>query len=290
MVRFGNFLYFLPLAILFALLFLASALTSRFGKKFSRRLILILLWSNFALHFFKQLIPYYYATMPVSLVESTATNFCATLIIMEPFIFLSNNKYLKDYAFYVGILSALAAYLIPTTPMNLDMSYAENFVEVLRYYSCHAPLLICGFLMVKDGHHQLDYKRGWALPLIMVGVNLVIVLNGFFFYAIGFPGYTQDFYYLTSRSGPLAGAACFGPPVFMDKILAPFYKFMIPGLQYYYDGSGALQFTPVLWLLPPLYLAGVILVPIMSYPFQKHQMQCDLEMVKQKIRMKKHAR
>ena len=290
MIRFGNFLYILPFLILFALLFLACQLTARFGKKFSRRLILILLWSNFALHFLKQLNPYYYNRLPGSLFECTPLNFCAALIMMEPFIFLSKNKYMKDYAYYVGTLSSLAAYLFPGSPMTLDLSSVENFFEVVRYYSCHAPLLICGILMVRDGHHQIDYKRLWALPLIMVGVNLVIILDGLFFYAIGFPGFTQDWSYLIARDGPLSGAACFGPPMLTDKFLSPLYVIMLPGLQYYYNGAGEKCFTPGVWMLLPIYFVALVVGIPMSYPWQKHEMKCDLETIKQRIKMKIRAR
>ena len=289
MVRYGNFLYFLPIAVLISALFLAHHLTNRFGKKFSRKLILILLWSNFALHIVKQFTPYYFQRWPASLSESSATNFCALLIMVWPFIFLGNNKYLKDYAYYVGMLSAAAAYLIPTGPLNLDLGSIENFFEVVRFYGCHAPLLICGYLMVKDGFHKLDYRRLWALPLVMVGFNLVILLNGMFFYAVNFPGYTQDWQTLIARDGWLSGAAVFGPPLFMDKFLAPIYRISIPYLMVYYD-NGLLRFTPSIWMLPSLYIAVAIIGPLMTYPFQKHEMRADFEGFKQKMKMRRKSR
>ncbi len=289
MVRYGNFLYFLPIFVLFSALFLAHLLTNRFGKRFSRRLILILVWSNFALHIVKQFTPYYFNRWPSSLSESSATNFCALLIMVWPFIFLGNNKYLKDYAYYVGMLSALAAYFIPTGPLNLDLSSIENFFEVVRFYGCHAPLLICGYLMVKDGFHKLDYHRLWAIPLVMVAFNLVVLLNGFFLYAIQFPGYTQDLAVLTARDGWLSGAAVFGPPPFVDKFLAPLYRISIPGLQVYYV-NGEMYFTPALWMLPALYVVVLLIGPLLTYPWQKHQMKADFEGFKQKIKMRRKSR
>lgn len=289
MVRYGNFLYFLPIFVLASALFLAHHLTNRFGKAFSKRLILILLWSNFALHIVKQFTPYYIQRWPASLSESTATNFCALLIMVWPFIFLGNNKYLKDYAYYVGTLSAIAAYLIPTGPLKLDLTRIEDFFEAVRYYGCHAPLLICGYLMVKDGFHKLDYRRLWVLPLTMVGFNLVILLNGLFLYGIHFPGYTEDFAFLTARDGWLSGAAVFGPPPFIDGIMAPIYRISIPFLQVYYVG-GELRFTPSIWMLPALYITVAIIGPIMTYPWQKHEMKADFEGFKQKIRMRRNSR
>ena len=249
-----------------------------------------MLWSNFALHFLKQLNPYYYNKMPLSFTESSATNFCALLIMVEPFIFLSKNKYLKDYCYYVGILSSLAAYAVPVALFDLDLTRAEDFFEVVRYYACHAPLLICGVLMVKDGHHKLDYKRFWAMPLLMVGANIIIILNGLLMFGIAFPGYTQDIKEFMSRTGPLSGAACFGPPIYMDSFMEPVYNLRIPLLQYYINAEGEKCWTPALWMLVPLYMAAVVLVPLMSYPFQKREMQLDYEMIKQRIHMRKRAR
>lgn len=290
MIRIGNFLYFLPILVLIALLFLSDQLCKRLGKEFARKYILILLWSNFVLHFLKQFLPSYLADFPNSLKESTIPNFCACLIVIEPFIFMSENRYLKDYCYYVGILSAIAAYLYPPNLIGLDLSRVENFFEAVRYYSCHAPLLICGYLMVRYDQHKLDYHRLWALPLTMTGINIAIVLNGLFLHWIGFPGYPQNIDEVISRSGPLAGAACFGPPLFCDSFMGWLYPYTIPGLMHYYDSSGVLRFTPSLWMLLPEYIALLIVGPLMAYPFQKREMRMDYEAFRQKQKMRKRRK
>ena len=45
--------------------------------------------------------------------QSSLENFCAILIVISPFVFVFGNDYLKDYLFYVGIVSGITMVFIP---------------------------------------------------------------------------------------------------------------------------------------------------------------------------------
>lgn len=307
-IQFGNFFHIIPIILLFAALIVSTILCRRFGKKFSKRLILILLWGNFCLHFLKQLLPGYINDQPYMVSHSSFENLCATLIILAPFIFMFGNKYFKDYLFYIGVISGLGPYLFPSGIMNISLADGENLVEIIRFYTAHMPLVICGFLMVDQGFHKLNYHRLWAIPFILMLVDTIVLLNSMFLWATG--AWTR-FYgdisnvenwkvFFSNRTMINNNASQIGPPMIQTRNdrwgtadLIPWHKFMIPYLQYYYmevKGVETICFVPIVWMFIPVTIITWPLGLILSAPWEHRHVRMDYTALKQIIKMRRNSR
>lgn len=306
-IQFGNFFYLIPLFFLFTVIIVSTLLSRRFGKKFTRRYILVFLWGNFLLHFLKQLLPGYIDDQPYMLSKSSFENLCGGLVILSPFIFMWGNKYLKDYMFYIGIISGVGVYFYPSGIMNISLADPENLVEIIRFYACHLPLALCGFLMVDSGIHKLDYHRLWSIPFTFVCINFIVFLNSIFLWATG--AWTR-FYgdinklenwkvFLSRRTMINNNASQIGPPMIQTKDarwgtadLIPWDKFMIPYLQTYHmdvKGVDTVCYVPSLWLFIPVALVTPPIGFVMSFRWEHRHMKMDLVTIKQRIKMRRSA-
>lgn len=283
-----SFWYFLFWGYLVVALLISILLCHKLGKKFAHIYIMCMLWTNFALHFLKLLTPWYLSNMPFSLTRSSPENLCAVLVMASPFIYMFGGKYSKDYMFYVGILSALIVFLFPTGAIGRDWTDAEDCFEIIRFYSCHLPLILVGFLMVEEGFHKLDYHRVWAIAPMWVGVQLLICLTNVFWKATGV-AYSDipwsEFFY---RNGAENQSCTFGPPESVDSFFGWFYYLLPPYLAVIPVGA-RLYFTPALWFMGPMFLIVYPVGIIMSLPWEKRHIRMDILAFKQKIKMRRNA-
>ena len=286
-VRIGNFWYWLFLALLAAMTYLSYVLSRRMGPGFTRKFILTILWTNFALHFLKQLNPSYLADFPYSLKRSTPENLCALLIMVSPFIFLLGPNWAKDYMFFIGIVSGIGVYLNPTGALNMPLDNANNLLEALRFYLCHAPLVICSVLMVTSGFHHLDYHRIWTIAVTFIGFQTVLFLNEFFLKISGL--IQMDWAAFFSRS-VRNGGLTFGPYPSMDGSLGALYPVLIPPFLMFTGEDGALTFVPVLWMIGPVVLIGLPLCFLCYIPFEHRHMYLDYLTFKEKQKHRRLAR
>lgn len=289
LVTFGNFWYFFFVFLLIGLTALATFLSHKLGKKFAYWFIAVFLWTNFALHFLKQLLPIYWNQWPYSISDSFFPNLCATLIMFAPFIFHWGNPYFKDYFYYIGIISGFAAFLNPVAPLRTDIQGVEYALETARYYFCHTPLVVCGFLMVEQGFHKLNWKRWWAIPLMFGGVLAIVSLHEMIFGPIlKFPGHPSEWFGQNGLLGRVYAnqSMQFGPFASYDKTLGWLYGMLLPGLMVFHV-DGVLYFTPVIWLIPLVYVATIIILPLMALPFEKKQMRIDVKAFWQKAHLRR---
>ena len=291
-VEIGNFFYFLFIFLLFGLVVGLTALCHKLGKRFSYRFISITLWANFALHFLKQFLPNYYKLWPYSLGDSLFPNLCAVLIFLSPFIFHWGNAHLKDYMYYIGIISGVLVYFVPTGALRTDVTGLEYAFETTRFYLCHWPLVVCGFLMVEQGFHKLDWKRLWSIPLTFGGILVLITLDQFLFGPIlKFQGYPHEWIGengVLNRFNPYSAMSNqsmqFGPQPGPDKFLSWLYPALIPGLAVYWV-EGERYFTPVIWMLPFIALATPLVGIPMCLPFEHKQMKLDVLGLRQRKKL-----
>ena len=302
-VRMGNFWYVFFIVLCLGLTALTLFICRKAGKKFSKVLIQVLLWSNFALHFLKQFIPYYFQRWPVILVDSLFPNLCAILIVTAPFIYLWGNAYFKDYFFYIGTVSGLGVLFYPSGPMDIAQypggffSNPDYLICVARFYLCHFLLLVTALIMVLEGFHKINYRRLWAIPFIYAlylgGVSLNSIMLGPVFHH---PWYPQDWVGPDGVFNPrgehsvIANQSMnFGPQPFLDNILSPIYPYLPQGLMTYKVGD-QYYFVPVLWQLPFIALATLLAGPLMALPFDYQHMRDDRYKRQQLRRWKKMAR
>ena len=298
LVTFGNFFYFLFIFLLFALTGFCVWLCHKFGKKFAKRFISIVLWANFGLHFAKQFLPFYISRWPYGLADSAFPNLCAVLIVLAPFIFHFGGKYSKDYFYYIGLISGFAVYFVPTGAMRTDVVGMDYAFETARFYLCHWPLAVCSLLMVEEGFHKLDWKRWWALPLMFCGVLVLIsadqILFGPILHLEKFPqdwvgpdGVLNHLVVIKDHADMNNQSMQFGPQPGLDKIISPIYPYLIPGLMTY-KVDGQYYFTPAIWIMPFIYLFAFLFTPVLAYPFCKREMRMDVEARRQIRKMRRN--
>ena len=77
--------------------------------KLQKSVLFALLVIGLLLHFLKVYIPPYSIDEARMLRDSWFVNICAANIALFPFMFFSKNEKIKDYMFYIGVLSGLIA-------------------------------------------------------------------------------------------------------------------------------------------------------------------------------------
>lgn len=157
------------------------------GKsQFTQKTVLFsLLALGLLLHFLKAYIPPYSVDEARHLRDSWFVNICGANIALFPFFFFSKSKKIKDYMFYIGVISGLIALFYPQEPIAKVDQAAEQ-LDIIRFYYHHWMVLAVPLLMVLFGHHKLSYKRCWIAPVGLLLLMLFIILNQIFQSELGF--------------------------------------------------------------------------------------------------------
>ena len=176
LVRMFNFWYFFWLGISIAVVLGLYFLLRNKSEKTKKIVLVSLLFLALAVHFLKLLIPPYSIDETARLRDSWFINICGANIFFFPFLFLTKNKFVKDYMFYIGLLGGGLALLYPTEALNKTL---ENpyVLEVIRFYFHHLTLFAVPLLMVVLGLHKLSYKRVFSCPIGLLLLMLFIMLN-----------------------------------------------------------------------------------------------------------------
>lgn len=136
-------------------------------------------------HFLKVYIPPYSVDEARMLRDSWFVNICGANIALFPFMLFSKNKYIKDYMFYIGLISGLIVLFYPQEPLAKADQLAE-FWDIVRFYFHHWMIMTVPLLMVLWKHHTLSYKRAWVAPVGLLLLMLFIILNQIFQSELGF--------------------------------------------------------------------------------------------------------
>jgi len=136
-------------------------------------------------HFTKVYYPPYSTDEARMLRDSWFVNICAGNIALFPFMFWSKNDKIKDYMFYIGVISGLIALFYPQEPMA-KVDQAGEQLDIIRFYYHHWMVLAVPLLMVMLGLHKLSYKRILVAPTGLLLLMLFIILNQLFMSELGF--------------------------------------------------------------------------------------------------------
>ena len=228
-----------------------------------------LLALGFILHFLKMYIPPYSEMVNGALVitdrgwrDSWFVNICAANIALFPFMFFSKNKHIKDYMFYIGVLTGLVVLVYPQEPIAKG-GQAEQMAEiwdVLRFYFHHWMIMAVPLLMVLLKKHTLSYKRIWTAPVGLLLLMLFIMLNQIFQSELGFiplrneniiPNYKNTSYIW----GPLNQDGTMDPIGGIFDIFCPeVFKHLPVAFSGSAYGVGELKYWPWFWLIVPVFL------------------------------------
>jgi len=276
MVEYFNFFYFLYIALAVALLAGLYFLLRRKSKKTAAMALFGIFFANFILHFAKLAFEPYRQWMPYALRTITPENVCALSVLVFPWLFLSGKKVLKDYMFYIGIMSGVGATLFPVDVIGRS---AFEF-ETIRFYLSHILLWAAPVLMVLLKLHTLDYKRIIKVPFVAYLVLCIILVNEIILIGAGFVHISHLFSNEIRNSalifGPLAEVALLGrlflaltPELFLTVPVGP--------------NAGAAFYWPIIWMAIPFYVYFCIVALLLALPFERRRIKADALALKAKI-------
>lgn len=244
---------------------------------FTQKAVLFgLLVLGFAMHFLKAYIPPYSVDEARHLRDSWFVNICGANIALFPFLFWSKNDRVKDYMFYIGVISGLIALFYPQEPIAKVDQLAEQ-LDIVRFYYHHWMVLAVPLLMVLFGHHKLSYRRLLSAPTGLLLLMLFIMLNQIFQSELGYIplrdrgdffgiGYKNTSYIWGPGTNDAIGdfLALFTPKIFKTVPVGEF--------------AGQMKYWPWFWLITPVYLLVTPLSFLLSLIFDHKALAADLKL------------
>jgi len=276
MVEYFNFYYFLYIAFALGLLLGLYFLLRNKSQRVSGMVLLGMLFSNFVWHFVKLAFSPYREWMPHAIRTVTPENICAVSVLVFPWFFLSGKNILKDYMFYMGMLSGIGATIFPVDAIGHN---AFDF-ETMRFYFSHILLWVVPLLMVLLKLHTLDYRRIAKVPFLAYLVLCIILANEVVLVGAGFVHVNHLFCNEIRNSalifGPLEEVRLVGmlftaltPELFLTVPIGP--------------NAGAVFYWPIIWLAIPFYIYFCVVALLMALPFQHGKIKADLLALKAKV-------
>lgn len=273
-----NFWYFfwivVGISVTIGLYFVLRKCTVRIQKG----VLFSLLLFGFVLHFLKIYIPPYSVDEARMLRDIWFSNICAGNIAIFPFIFFSKNEKVKDYMFYIGVLSGLIAFFYPQEPLAKIDQLAEQ-LDIIRFYYHHWQLITVPLLSVLLGHHKLSYRRIFVAPVGLLLLMLFIVVNQVFQAEIGFVPLrlSQNIFDIGYKNS----SYIWGPGVndaignFLALFTPKFFK-TIPVGQF----AGQEKYWPWFWMIVPVFVLVTPLAFLLCMIFDRKRFCCDIQNLK----------
>jgi len=231
------------------------------------------------LHFLKNFIPPYSLDASKLYLNSWFINICGANIALFPFLFLSKNKYAKDYMFYLGLLGGALAVLIPIEPIE-KANQAAEWLDIIRFYIHHNILWQVPLLMVIFKLHKLSYKRILFVPISLCMVLMFIMINQILQSELGFIALrNNNFLKINYKNNSMIWAPFDEIKQYVQYLVPKFLRTVPVGAN-----AGQEKYWPLLWLICPLY---IILVPIcfgLSMIFDHKTLKEDIKKLKLKFK------
>ena len=239
------------------------------------------------LHFLKVYIPPYSVDEARMLRDSWFVNICAANIALFPFLFFSKNDRIKDYMFYIGVLSGFIALFSPQEPLAKSNQLGEQ-LDIIRFYYHHWMVLAVPLLMVLLGHHKLSYKRVLSAPTGLLLLMLFIMLNQIFQSELGFvPLRDQnDFFGIGYKNS----SYIWGPGTndaigdFLAIFTPKFFRTIPVG-----EFAGQTKYWPWFWLIVPVYVLVTPLSILIALVFDHKSLAADVKALRLRLHKNRYA-
>ena len=213
--------------------------------------------------------------------DSWFINICAANIALFPFFFFSKSQKVKDYMFFIGVLSGVISLFYPQEPIAKTDQLAEQ-LDIVRFYYHHWMIISVPLLMVLFGHHTVSYKRILSAPTGLLLLMLFIMLNQIFQAELGFIpmhdsdnflgiGYKNTSYIWGPGTNDAIGSflAKFTPKIFRT----------VPIGQY----AGQIKYWPWFWLIVPVYALVTPLSLLIALAFDYQSFFADIDQLKKRV-------
>ena len=254
-------------------------------SEFTKKTVLFgLLAFGLLLHFLKVYIPPYSVDEARMLRDSWLVNICGANIGLFPFFFFSKNNKVKDYMFYIGILSGLIALFYPQEPIAKADQLGEQ-LDIVRFYYHHWMVMAVPMLMALLGLHQPSYKRVLWAPTGLLLVMLFIMLNQIFQSELGFIPLrdSEEFFGIGYKNtsyiwGPGNDDAIGN---FLALFTPKFFKTVPVG-----EFAGQVKYWPWFWMIVPVYVLVTPLSLLVAAVFDRKAIAKDLQKLKVKEKRK----
>lgn len=277
-----NFWYFFWLILAACAIIGLYLLLKNCSTKVQKGVLFGLLAFGFVLHFLKVYIPPYSVDQARMYRDSWFVNICAANIALFPFMFFSKKASVKDYMFYIGVISGLIALFYPQEPIDKVDQSAEQ-LDIVRFYFHHWMLLAVPLLSVLLGHHRPSYKRVWVAPVGLLLLMLFIIVNQVFQAELGYIplrtstdfftiGYKNTSYIWGPGTNDAIGEffAIFTPEIFRTVPVGEF--------------AGQVKYWPWFWMIVPTFVLVTPLAFLVCMIFDHKSFTADIKKLKLKLR------
>ena len=254
------------------------------SAKVQKSVLFGLLVFGLLLHFLKVYIPPYSVDEARMLRDSWFVNICGANIALFPFFFWSKNDKVKDYMFYVGVLSGLIALFYPEEPIAKIDQYAEQ-LDIVRFYYHHWMVMAVPLMMVLFGHHKLSYKRILSAPIGLLLLMLFIMLNQIFQSELGFIPLRDrgNFFGIDYKNT----SYIWGPGT--DNAIGNFFALFTPSFFKTVpvgEFAGQTKYWPWFWMIVPVFVLVTPLSFGLSMIFDRKSLGSDVKALKARFKKK----